>query len=161
MTSVEWLEWHKTMPVWVQGRTFLIVVWLNLYIPLLKVNCSFTCYVFFSPGKFYLYWFWLLLFSLMCSGTWAKDSRFRPASPELKCFSLPPLNVTFKCAHRSDAPGSARRPQRPQTRSMATAKPRTNPNKSTQHAYNKRTQYLYIPYIFLQMYGFYSYIDIM
>lgn len=96
----------------------------------------------------------------MCSGTWAKDTRFRPAYSELKCFSLPSLSVTFYViigVTRQDLPAAlnAHRPS-----SMATAEPRTNPNKPTQHAYNKHTQYLYIPYIFLQMYGFYSYIHI-
>ncbi|GAA6100094.1 uncharacterized [Tachysurus ichikawai] len=70
-------------------------------------------------------------------GTWAKDTRFRPASPELKCFSLPPLSVTFYVpigVTRQDPP-TALNAHRPS--SMATAEPKTNPNKPTQHAYNK------------------------
>lgn len=117
--------------------------------PLLKANYSFTFCVFFIRLIVFGFVLTVAFHSIMCSGTWAKDSRFRPASPEFKCPSLPPLSVTFKFAHRCDAPGSARRPQHPQTHSMATAEPRTIPNKSTQHAYNKHTQYLYIPYIYI------------
>lgn len=102
----------------------------------------------FSPGKFIYIFLTVAFLSLVCSGTWVKDSRFRPASLELRCPSLPPLSVTFICAQRCDAPGSARRPQRLQTRSMATAEPRTHLNKSTQHTCNKHTPYLYIPYIY-------------